>query len=465
MSDRLEPRAWSGTDRQRAYPLTGPEQAYQRAFRSGELPVAVYGLGKMGLPLAAVYADVCGNVVGTDIDDDVIAALLAGDCPIEDEPGLADLVTDLVATGALLATADPYATAESARIHVIVVPTLVEAGKPDLSALLDVCEPIGAGLDPGDLVVVESTVPPRTCADRLGPRLSETSGLEDDFGVAFCPERTASGRALQDIRGAYPKIVGGVDPDSGRAAASLYREINETGVHRVADATTAEAVKVFEGVYRDVNIALANELATYAEPLGIDVRDAIEAANTQPYCDLHRPGPGVGGHCIPYYPYFLFETFDHPSPLLRTAREVNDEMPTYTATRLVESLSEHGITIDEATVAILGVTYRPGVPETRASPALALGGLLSELGADVFGVDPLVEDWSDLPLAAASIESVASPAVDGVVLVTAHDAFSEIDWAAFGADLVVVDGRDALDPDEIDGPERTVHTLGGAGDH
>jgi len=440
------------------YGATAEESQQHEAFTSGHVPVAIYGLGKMGLPLAAVYADVCGNVVGADVDPDVVRTVNDGGCHVKREPGLADLVAETVECGALRAVADPTEAAAAAAVHVLIVPTLLtDDGRPDLSIVEAVTEDVAAGLEPGDLVVVESTVPPRTCADVVRPVLAAESGLDpDEFGVAFCPERTASGRALVDIRGAYPKIVGGVDGESTRAARLVYEEINEQGVIPVADATTAEAVKVFEGVYRDVNIALANELARFADEFGIDVREAIDVANTQPFCDLHEPGPGVGGHCIPVYPHFLVGGFETAAPLMRTARAVNDRMPEYAVDVICEALAREGREPDEATVAVFGLTYRPNVAELRNAPALPIVRGLDRLGSEVLAVDPLVEAEEAAPATLVGQDELDPDAVDVAVLVTPHDEFGAVDWNAFE---VVVDGRAALDGDGLDA---TVYTIGDA---
>jgi len=415
------------------------------SVRTGDVPVAVYGLGKMGLPLASVFADVTGTVTGVDIDPDVVESVNAGASPVIDEPGLDELVEQSVATGALSATADIDAAARAARVHVVVVPTLVEDGTPDLSNVRVTAERVGRGLTPGDLVCIESTVPPGTCRDVVDPTLRAESDVEADaYGLAFCPERTASGRALRDIRGAYPKIVGGRDEESTRAASLLYEQITDNEVQRVADATTAECVKVFEGVYRDVNIALANELARLADELGVDVREAIAEANTQPYCDIHRPGPGVGGHCIPYYPYFLIESLDTETPLLRTARSVNEGMPAYTAQKTIEELAAAGVDPAEATVGVLGVAYRPGVDETRESPGLAVIESLRESGVETVALDPVV-DLSEYDVRSAPVSSFPDLTLDGAVLVTDHEAFADLPWESIDHG-VVVDGRGALDP-------------------
>jgi UDP-N-acetyl-D-mannosaminuronic acid dehydrogenase len=429
---------------------------FRAAFTTGRFPVAVVGLGKMGLPLAAVYADVTGAVVGVDLDERRVDAVNDGETPVSGEPGLPELVERTVADGALTATSDGVEAADAAAIHVLLVPTTTESREgADLSAMRAAAETVGEGLSAGDLVIVESTVPPRTCADVLTPLLARESGLDpESFGVAFCPERTASGRALRDIRGAYPKVVGGTDAAATRAARFVYEEITDNDVLPV-EATTAECVKVFEGVYRDVNIALANELATFADELDADVRDAISVANTLPMCDIHDPGVGVGGHCIPYYPYFLLSEFDTEGALMRTARAVNDAMPTRVADRLVERFESRG-GIDGQRVVLLGVTYRPGVAETRKSPAIPLGERLVAAGADVSAVDPLLDDDGGLPFPLVSLDSLRDSSPAAVVVVTPHEEFGGIDWDTLDP-MVVVDGRDAFD---LDGTHHDVLTVG-----
>jgi len=428
----------------------------REAFRSGQIPVAVYGLGKMGLPLAAVYADVSGNVVGADVDSEVVETINAGECHVKREPGLPELVAETVESGAFEATDDPAVAADRAAVHVVIVPTpITDDHEADLSILKSVAEDIGSGLAPRDLVIVECTVPPRTCEDVLKPLLEDAAG-HDEFGLAFCPERTSSGRALEDIRGAYPKVVGGVDDEATRVAELVYGEITDNDVLAVSDATTAEAVKVFEGLYRDVNIALANELATLTDEMGIDVNEAIETANTQPFCDIHTPGVGVGGHCIPYYPYFVINGFDTDSPMLETAREVNDSMPHFAVETLTRELDAEGKSPEDATIAVLGLTYRPGVEETRASPAGPVTEHLSGLGADVLAVDPMLDDAEEFAAELVSQDEIYDHTLDAVVLVTPHEEFEDLSWGRFDP-LVVVDGRQSLDLGDSD---HRVYTIG-----
>ncbi|MXV61097.1 nucleotide sugar dehydrogenase [Natronorubrum sp. JWXQ-INN-674] len=459
------------------YDSSASPDRQRELLTAGELPVAVYGLGKMGLPLAGVYAETTGNVTGVDIDPDVVETINGGESHVVGEPGLDDLVAEQVDAGRLEATTDGPEAAANARIHVVIVPTLLDDdGEPNLATVESVIDDIAAGLAPGDLVIAESTLPPGTCRDVLQPHLAQESGLAADaFGLAFCPERTSSGTALRDIRGQYPKVVGGIDDESTRAASVVYDELSDNEVHPVSDATTAESVKVFEGVYRDVNIGLANELGRLADELGISVREAIDTANDLPMCQLHDPGPGVGGHCIPYYPHFLLSQNEEPMDLTRTARRVNDEMPSVVIDRLERELSAADSTdgsgvdttsasagttdLADTSVVVLGVTYRPGVEETRASPAIDIIEELNDAGADVAGVDPLV-DPAAYGARAVEIDDLAGESFDAAVLVTPHESFDAIPWADLEP-MVVVDGRDAVDLSETSHRE---YTLGGSAD-
>ncbi|KAB1198206.1 MULTISPECIES: nucleotide sugar dehydrogenase [Haloferax] len=440
-----------------------PEPVQREALTNGQIPVAVYGLGKMGLPLASVYAETTGNVTGADVDPDVVETINSGGCHVKREPGLDAFVSELVADESLTATPEPRDAAARANVHVVIVPTpITDEHEPDLAILDAVVEDIATGLSRGDLVIIECTVPPQTTAHRVRSTLESKSGLElGEFGLAFCPERTSSGRALEDIRGAYPKVVGGADNESTRAATLIYEEINSKGVLPVSDTTTAEAVKVFEGLYRDVNIALANELATMTDELGIDVNEAIEVANTQPFCNIHDPGPGVGGHCIPFYPYFVIEPFETETPLIETARAVNDSMPQFAIDKLREEFDAEGMAFEDSSILLLGLTYRPGVEEIRASPSLDIAAIGSEWGADMYGVDPMLDDTSAFDLTQLDLEDIYEQSFDAVVMVTHHDDFDDIRWDEISrseGQLVVIDGRDTLD---LDGSDHRVYTIGG----
>ena len=447
---------------QHLYRTDASESTQRTALTTGEIPVAVYGLGKMGLPLASVYGDVTGNVIGVDIDPSVVETINDGNCHIKREPGLASIVSELVSDGSLEATVEPRKAAANSSVHVVIVPTpITNANEPDLSILDTVIEDIATGLQAGDFVIIECTVPPQTTEHRVRTALESNSGLSlGEFGLAFCPERTSSGRALEDIRGAYPKVVGGIDEESTRVGTLIYEEINDRGVIPVSDATTAEAVKMFEGLYRDVNIGLAIELATLTDEMGIDVNEAIEVANTQPFCDIHDPGPGVGGHCIPFYPYFVINPFSTETPLLEMARSVNDSMPTFTVRKIREEFVAEGESLEGSSVLLLGLTYRPGVEEIRASPSIAIADELSSLGMDVYGVDPMLDTAAGFDLQLIELEEVYDQSWDAIISVTPHDEFESIQWESInreGGQLVVIDGRGTV---EIGDADHRVYTIG-----
>jgi nucleotide sugar dehydrogenase len=410
-----------------------------------ETKIAVYGLGKMGLPLAAVLADAGFRVIGVDIDETVTIAVNEGSNPIDGEPGLDELV-DTYGGRELEATTNGVRAAERTDIMILLVPTVLDDHQnPNLDSVMAAATDVSKGLTEGDLVILESTIPPGTTAGGLADTL-ETDSLSagDDFGLAHCPERTYAGRVIQDLTESYPKIVGGIDADSTEAAAELYNEFNEPGVIKLNSATAAEAVKVFEGVYRDTNIALANELGKVCEEWGLNAHEVFEAANSQPFCDIHTPGIGVGGHCIPVYPHFIISGTSE-TPLLETSREVNDGMPNHAVSILESLLAGQGRSLDDANVLVLGVTYRAGVRETRYAPALDVIEILRERGASTFAHDPLL---SDSELSATDANPVTDPLavddLDGVILSTGHEVYNSLDLDALHDRMrsrIIVDGR------------------------
>lgn len=429
-------------------------ETFDQAGTLSGTTIAVYGLGKMGLPLAAVLADVGADVRGVDIDQSIVSAVNDGTSPI-DEPGLPELVSEY-GGGTLEATTDGPAAAQDADVMIVLVPTILDdKNEPALGPILDVAEDIAAGVGEGDLVILESTAPPGTTEGVFRETVEPddlTAGM--DFGLAHCPERTSSGRVIQDITESYPKIVGGIDTESTRGAASLYRVFNEPGVIEMDSATAAEAVKVFEGVYRDVNIALANELAKACEEWGLNATDVFDAANTQPYCEIHDAGIGVGGHCIPVYPYFVTSRAES-TPLLETARETNDDMPRH-AVRLLESLlAGEGVDLAESNVLVLGLTYRPGVRELRYAPALDAIEHLRQAGATVYAHDPLVDEKTIRTHGAKPVaEPINVTNLDGIVLATGHESYNNLNLGQLRDEMrtpVLVDGRDFFDDDAIEG--------------
>jgi UDP-N-acetyl-D-mannosaminuronic acid dehydrogenase len=304
-----------------------------------------------------------------------------GQHPIPDDAGLGRLLAEVVAAGPLTATTDTAAAvAQCETVLFAVAVDVDDEGRADLGALKAAAADVARGLTPGTLCIFDTTLPIGTTRTLLAPLL-EAGGLKlgRDFSVAFSPERLLMGRVIEDLT-KYPKIVGGVDPRGGERAAQFYREVFGGEVILLADAETAELSKLAEGVYRDVNIALANELAMVADRYGIDITEVTRAANSQPYSHLHVPGTGVGGHCIPVYPRFLIQG-DGPSDLAALGRQVNDAMPAYAAQRVEELLGG----LQGKRVLIMGLTFRPNVAVTSHTNAV---DLLREFGAQGAGRGP-----------------------------------------------------------------------------
>ncbi|HYM52221.1 MAG TPA: nucleotide sugar dehydrogenase [Candidatus Dormibacteraeota bacterium] len=406
--------------------------------------VAVVGLGHIGLPLAVQYAGRGHEVIGCDVDPTIVDAINRGVSPHDDEPALRDRVPELVAAGRLRATTDDAEGVRAAEAVVVIVPVVVdEAREVDFGPIDAATRDIGLGLQPGTLVVYETTLPVGTTRDRFGPMLSAGSGLtlDRDFFLAFSPERVLVGRVLLDLR-RYPKIVGGTSDESARRAVELYRSVLDPGteVRAVANAETAEMTKLAETTYRDVNIALANEYARYAAKRGIDVLEVIDAANSQPYSHIHAPGVGVGGHCIPVYPHFLF----NGEPDLRLpplAREINEGMGRWT----VDLVRERIGSLAGVAVLVLGVAYRADVREDAFSSAFRLRDELVAAGATVYGHDPYFDAEHLRGLGFEPYDLAAPLPVRVAILQAGHEAYQHLDMRTIPGLELLVDGRNVLD--------------------
>lgn len=424
-----------------------------KAFRDGKIKVAVYGLGKIGLPLAAVFAEKGANVIGVDTDKKVVEFINQGKNHIKEEPSLDKLVKKNVKSGKLSATTNLVKASQDSDIMIIIVPTILDKNNfPDLNPVRSVCTNIAKGLEKGNFVVLESTVPPGTTKNVVKPILEKTQlKAGRDFGLAHCPERVSSGHAIRDITRSYPKIVGGINEESSKTAEALYSRITSNRII-TTDSTTAEIAKLFQGLYRDVNIALANELAMYCRQKGIDFFEAKKIGNTDPFCKIHNAGAGVGGHCIPIYPYFIIKTANTNTSLIELARKINDSMPRHMVDLVKEGLNSAGRTIKDSNILILGLAYRGGVKEARNSPAIPITKILQNSGADIFLYDPLFsrEEIEDYGVKYTN----DFKDMDCIVLVTGHKEFYDLDWEWIKSEIrtrVVVDGRQVVDPKKMKG--------------
>ncbi len=402
----------------------------------------VVALGKIGLPLAVQIAHAGHDVVGCDIDARVVDLVNAGREPFPGEARLAERLADLVPAGRLRAQTDTTAAVAAGPDLVIAVPPLIvdSAAEPDWRILDTVIADIGRGLQAGTTVSVETTLPVGTTRSRIAPALEAASGLREgtDFHLIFSPERVFSGRIFQDLAD-YPKLVGGLSPEGEARGCELYDAVLDAEVRGMGSAEAAELAKLAETTYRDINIGFANELAVIADRAGIDIDRVIDAANSQPFSHIHRPGIAVGGHCIPVYPRFLLS--GAPQAVLpATARDVNEAMPAYAVRALGELL---GGDLSGARVLILGVAYRGAVKETAFSGAFATRDALVSSGAIPLAADPL---YTGDELTALGFTPWDGAEIGAAIVQADHPQYATLGPADLPGARAVLDGRGVLDP-------------------
>ncbi|HEV2812596.1 MAG TPA: nucleotide sugar dehydrogenase [Solirubrobacteraceae bacterium] len=409
------------------------------------MKAVVVALGKVGLPLAARIASAGHEVVGCDVDPHVVELVNAGTPPFPNEAGLEEALQNAIGDGLLRAQTDTAAAVAEGPDLVVAVPPLYvdERAQPDWRILDAVTHDIAQGLQRGTTVSIETTVPVGTTRERIAPALAAGSGLgaEQDFHLVFSPERVFSGRVLEDLD-KYPKLVGGLSAKGEARGVALYDAFLDAPVWGMGSAEAAEMAKLAETTYRDLNIAFANELARAADARGLDVQRVIDAANSQPFSHIHRPGVAVGGHCIPVYPRFYLAGDPH-ARLPAVAREVNDAMPAYA----VDLLGE----VEGRTVLVLGVAYRGGVKETAFSGAYTLRDELERRGARPVFSDPLFDAGE---LREQGFEPWDGGAADLAIVQADHAEYRSL--RDLGGATVVVDGRGVVE----DAPGVEVRRIG-----
>jgi nucleotide sugar dehydrogenase len=431
-----------------------------RGKRSG---IAVVGFGYIGTVIGAVLADRGWPVTGIDVRQHVVDEINRGATSVR-EPGLDELVSNNVRAGRLRATTDFDAIAENDFVIVTVGTPLGPDYEPIVDDIEAAARAVGKRLHPGHLVTLKSTVPPDTTQKLVQPILEEISGLRAgvDFGLAFCPERLAEGRAIRDLT-SIPVVVGAVEERSARACSTLWR--HTLGVESVVvnDPRTAEMIKLADNLWIDLNIALANELAKVCDGLGIDVLQVIAAANTLPKVNhnvnILMPSMGVGGYCLTKDPWFVAHLgrslgLDLATP--RTSRTVNDTMPAYTYELVKQLLADQGKAIETSRVAVLGIAFKNNTGDCRLTPTKYTVGLLEESGCDLWVHDPWVTDEeartvTKIPLT-PDIEAAVKNA-DALVFLTGHRQFHQIPLVRLAelaaSDCVFLDGRNSFDPAEV----------------
>ncbi len=403
--------------------------------------ICVIGLGYVGLPAAVMFASNGHMVRGVDINSSLVESIGSGDVG-QSEPDLSIRLKNVLDGGQFTASTSPSA----ADVFVIAVPTPVGRDhSPDLTFVVDACRSVAGKLSKGDLVIVESTIPPGATRGEISSTLEE-SGLSagTDFSLAYCPERVLPGNIVKEIV-ENDRIIGGIDETSTAQAVDLYHSF-VTGELRETDAETAEMVKLAENTYRDVNIALANNLANLSESVGVNVWNVVEMANLHPRVNIHTPGAGVGGHCIPVDPWFLVAADEESSALIKLSRVVNDAQPSVIAHLASEALGD----IKNARVAVLGAAYKPNVTDVRESPTTDLTERLVDHGFSVAVADPLVTSFAPeiVPL------EDALRGADIAILVVNHSEYSHLEpdrLAGLMRGRLILDTTNTLDREMWEG--------------
>ncbi len=405
--------------------------------------VAVIGLGYVGLPLSLLASDKGYTVVGIDKDERKVKLLNQRKSPIKD----AELIKKVAKTKmAASATPNPVAGAD---VVIVCVPTPVSDDyRPDLGPLKSAVEFIAQYLRKNQLIVIESTINPGVCDEIVIPLLEKLTGMKDgkDFYVAHCPERINPGDKTWNVSN-IARVVGSSSAKGLKLAYDFYTSLIDAPVKAMGSIKEAEAVKVVENSFRDINIAFVNELAMSFEKLGIDVVNVIEGAATKPFAFMpHFPGAGVGGHCIPVDPYYLIEYaresgFEHD--FLRLARRINNGMPEFTVNMMVQVLNDAKLPLKGTPIAVLGLAYKPNVEDDRESPAYEIVARLKELGAKVTAYDPYLPEKSDAKTLKEAIKGTKA-----VLIATGHNEFKKLTPAQLKSAGVkaVVDGRNIFNP-------------------
>jgi len=413
--------------------------------------VAVVGLGYVGIPLSAILASKGFDVLGIDSLPERTRAIAAGRLPLKgDEPGLAQLLARVVKAKNLIATTSFASLKDRTAVFICVDTPIDELKRPDYGNLESALRNIGKNMSKGTLVVVESTVAPGTMLGPVAKTLSKASGMKlgRDFKLAHCPERVMPGRLIHNIT-TYDRVLGGYDLESLDRAAAIYSKIMKGKLHRT-DLTTAEVVKTAENAYRDVQIAFANEVALISEKLGVDAYEVRRLVNTCPFRDMHIPGAGVGGHCLPKDPWLLVHGGREAGPkLIPVARAVNEAMPFHVLDLAQSALEDAGLSLEEAVVAVMGGSFLQDSGDVRNSPSIPV---IESLGCakDLRVHDPYLDE-----LAGVKVTKDARAALrraDLAIFMVSHKEYADLAPSVIKRLMrtpAVVDGRNIFSADKM----------------
>lgn len=416
---------------------------------------AIYGLGNVGGPIAAVWLRAGAKVIGVDISQHLLNEIKNGSSH-KKEPFLSETFTKAIRKKSFILTSDGVDASKKSSIKIIVVPVGLKNNKVDLRSVINVTNDIAKGLKKGDTVILSPSVPPGTSEKIVLPILEKISKMkgDKDFYLIYNPERIFEGKAVKDIEENYPAVISGLGSKSLKMAENIFKTISKKGILKMPSLAEAEAEKLFEGAYRDVNIALANELADYCEKIGINYWETRKGANSQPFCHLHYPGTGVGGLCIPVYPHIIIEDaskLGKTMSLLQSSRRINDNMPKKCVDNAIKMLLKNKINPKNAKIAVLGLGFRGEVTDTRLSPTYDVVNEFLKKECTVTVHDPYIFEDKKLPKSVSLTKNLANATqnVNLIFISSDHKIYSKLNSKSFPKrkkSILFFDGRNILNP-------------------
>tara|TARA_B100001105_G_scaffold71024_1_gene55838 strand:- start:1487 stop:2833 length:1347 start_codon:yes stop_codon:yes gene_type:complete len=425
----------------------------EKSLKSQTIRVCVVGIGRIGLPSALSFAKSGLTTIGVDINESLVQKINDDNFPLEDEPGYEEIFHDVIKNKTFSATTKIEEGITESNLILLSLPTPMDENNiPDYSALKNVAKQLSQLLQPNSLVIVESTVEPGFIEDVMINLISDNDRLdaEKNFFIGVCPENANPGEILHDFTN-LPRLVGGINQDISKVIQLIYSFVFGVELIEMPDCKTANAVKLTTNVFRDVNIAFVSELSLMFEKLGIDTMKVLEAAKKKYNFQVHYPGAGVGGPCLPINSYQLLNTAKRLGSnlsIIESGRKINEKMPEHVINLTLDAFNECNKTIQDSSILILGISYKPDVKDIQLTPAEQVINKLQDLGVKIHIYDPYFKSKKVFGITVAeNIENVIST-VDASIILTAHDEFKKIEIALFSKMLnpILIDTRGIIDP-------------------
>ena len=425
----------------------------EKSLKSQTIRVCVVGIGRIGLPSALSFAKSGLTTIGIDINESLVQKINDDNFPLKDEPGYEEIFHDVIKNKTFSATTKIEEGVTKSNLILLSLPTPMDENNiPDYSALKNVAKQLSQLLQPNSLVIVESTVEPGFIEDVMINLISDNDRLdaEKNFFIGVCPENANPGEILHDFTN-LPRLVGGINQDISKVIQLIYSFVFGVELIEMPDCKTANAVKLTTNVFRDVNIAFVSELSLMFEKLGIDTMKVLEAAKKKYNFQVHYPGAGVGGPCLPINSYQLLNTAKRLGSnlsIIESGRKINEKMPEHVINLTLDAFNECNKTIQDSSILILGISYKPDVKDIQLTPAEQVINKLQDLGVKIYIYDPYFKSKKVFGITVAeNIENVIST-VDASIILTAHAEFKKIEIALFSKMLnpILIDTRGIIDP-------------------